>query len=119
MAEQFIILIVEPEWDPATVTQEDWAAEMAAHEAFATAVAAAGARIVDGDALMPPRSSTRITPGRDGGGPVLTDGPFPEVKEVVSGYYKLEVSGREQALALAARCPTGGYVEVTPVMPTS
>ena len=68
---------------------------------------------------MPPRTSTRITPGTGGGDPVLTDGPFPEVKEIVSGYYKLEVADRDQALALAAQCPTGGYVEVTPVMPTS
>lgn len=119
MAEHYVILIVEPEWDPNTVTQDDWAAAMAAHEAFAKAVAAAGARILDGDALMPPRTSTRITPGTGGGDPVLTDGPFPEVKEVVSGYYKLEVADREQALVLAAQCPTAGYVEVTPVMPTS
>ena len=119
MAENYVILIVEPEWDPATATQDDWAAAMAAHEAFAKAVAAAGARILDGDALMPSRTSTRITPGSAGGEPVLTDGPFPEVKEVVSGYYKLEVADRDQALALAAQCPTGGYVEVTPVMPTS
>lgn len=118
MAEQYVILIVEPEWDPQTATQEDWQEAMAAHNAFAQAVAAAGAKILDGDALMPPRTSTRIRPAA-GAEPVLTDGPFPEVKEVVSGYYKLEVSDRGQALALAALCPTGGYVEVTPVMPTA
>ncbi len=119
MTEKFVILIVEPEWDPSTATQEDWAAAMAAHGAFAAAVEAAGARILGGEALMPPRASTRITPA-DGSRPVVfTDGPFPEVKEVVSGFYTLEVADREQALALAAQCPTGGYVEVTPVMPTS
>jgi hypothetical protein len=119
MAEHYIILIVEPEWDPATATQEDWAEAMAAHEAFGKAVAEAGARILDGDALMPSRTSTRIHPAGNGGEPVLTDGPFPEVKEIVSGYYKLEVADRAQALELAAKCPTGGYVEVTPIMPTS
>jgi len=117
MAEQFMILIVEPEWDPATATEEDWASAMAAHQAFSDAVAAVGARILDGDALMPPASSTRITPATGGGDPVLTDGPFPEVKEVVSGYYKIEVADRNQALELAAQCPTDGYVELTPVMP--
>lgn len=119
MAEHYMILIVEPEWDPATATQDDWAAAMAAHQAFGAAVAAAGARILDGDALMPSRTSTRIHPAAGDGAPVLTDGPFPEVKEIVSGYYKLEVTDRAQALELAAKCPTGGYVELTPIMPTS
>lgn len=119
MTEQYVILIHEPEWDPATVTQEDWAVAMAAHGAFAAAVEAAGATILGGDALMPPRASTRITPAQGSRAAVFTDGPFPEVKEVVSGFYKIEVSDRDQALALAALCPTTGYVEVTPVMPTS
>ncbi len=118
MTEQYVILILEPEWDPSTATQEDWASAMAAHGAFAAAVEAAGAKIIGGDALMPPRTTTRITPADGSHAAVFTDGPFPEVKEVVSGFYKIEVADRDQALALAAQCPTGGWVEVTPVMPT-
>ncbi len=119
MTEQYIILIHEPDWDPTTITQEDWAVTMAAHGAFAAAVEAAGARILGGDALMPQSATTRITPAQGSRAAVFTDGPFPEVKEVVRGFYKIEVADRDQALALAAQCPTAGFVQVTPVMPTS
>ena len=118
MSEQYIILIVQPEWDATTMSAEDWARSLAEHRAFAEAVHAAGARILDADALMPTHTTTRIAPGREGAATVFTDGPFPEVKEIVSGYYKIEAADRAQALALAAQCPTAGYLEVTPVMPT-
>lgn len=119
MAEEFIVLIVEPEWDPSSVSPEDWQEAMHAHQAFAQAVTEAGAQILGGDALMPPSAAVRITPGQDGGAPVFTDGPFGETKEIVTGYYKLEVKDAAQARELAAKVPTWGYVELYPVMDTS
>jgi hypothetical protein len=118
MAEEYIVLIVEEAWDPAIVTEEQWKAAMDGHGAFAKAVADAGAQILGGDALQPPSTAVRITPGHNGGAAVFTDGPFGETKEVVTGYYKLGVKDAAQARELAALCPTGGWVELYPVMET-
>jgi hypothetical protein len=118
MAEEYIVLIVEEAWDPSQVTEEQWTAAMQGHGAFAKAVEEAGAQILGGDALQPPSTAVRITPARDGGAAVFTDGPFSETKEVVTGYYKLGVKDAAQARELAAVCPTGGFVELYPVLAT-
>lgn len=116
MAEEYLILIVEPEWDPATVTEQEWTEAMRAHGAFIAAVAEAGAEMLAGDPLQPPRAAVRIVPGHDGKPPVFTDGPFAETKEVISGFYKIGVKDAAQARDLAALCPTGGWIELWPVL---
>jgi hypothetical protein len=48
-----------------------------------------------------------------------TDGPFPETKEALGGYYLLEADDLDAAIELAARVPAarmGGAVEVRPVV---
>lgn len=118
MAEEYIIMIVEPEWDPSKITETEWKAAMDAHGAFAKAVADAGAQILGGDALQPPSAAVKIVPARNGGAAVFTDGPFGETKEVVSGFYKIGVKDAAQARELAALCPTDGWIELYPVMST-
>jgi len=118
MAEEFIVLIMEPEWDPTTITEAQWTAAMNEHQAFAKAVADAGAQILGGDALQGQATAVRITPAHDGAPAVFTDGPFGETKEVLTGYYKLGVKDAAQARELAALCPTGGSIELVPVMQT-
>ncbi len=39
--------------------------------------------------------------------PVVTDGPFAEAREVFTGFWILEVSGREEAEVWAKKCPLG------------
>jgi len=58
------------------------------------------------DGLHPPSSGARISFGS--GGPVVTDGPFIESKEVIGGYWMIEVASREEAIAWAKRCPASG-----------
>jgi hypothetical protein len=41
------------------------------------------------------------------GKPVVTDGPFAEVKEVLGGYWMIQVRSREEAIEWAKRCPAG------------
>ncbi len=55
------------------------------------------------DGLHPPSMGARIS--FKGGTPVVTDGPFAETKEVIGGYWMIEVSSREEAIAWARRCP--------------
>lgn len=52
---------------------------------------------------------------------VTTDGPFAETKEVLGGYYLIDVEDLDQANEFAARCPGVFYgsIEVRPVMDMS
>src|SRR5271169_2881276 len=55
------------------------------------------------EGLHPPSSGARISfKGRT---PTVTDGPFAEVKEVLGGYWILDVRSREEAIEWARRCP--------------
>jgi len=56
------------------------------------------------DGLTPPATmSARVT--FKGGKSKVTDGPFPEAKEVVGGYWVIQVKSREEALEWASRIP--------------
>ena len=55
------------------------------------------------DGLHPPSSGARVSFA--GGKPVVTDGPFTESKEVIGGYWMIEVNSRDEAIAWAKRCP--------------
>ncbi|MFC5747328.1 YciI family protein [Actinomadura rugatobispora] len=60
-------------------------------------------------------AETATTVRLDGGGPVVTDGPFVEGKEVVSGYAEIEVDDLDQALAIARAWPACPVVEIRPI----
>jgi hypothetical protein len=55
------------------------------------------------DGLHPPSMGARVSFA--GGKPKVTDGPFAEAKEVVGGYWLIQVKSREEAIAWASRCP--------------
>ena len=55
------------------------------------------------DGLHPPSMGARVSFA--GGKPVVTDGPFTEAKEVLGGYWMIDVTSREEAIAWAKRCP--------------
>jgi hypothetical protein len=55
------------------------------------------------DGLHPPSMGARVSFA--GGMPVVTDGPFTEAKEVLGGYWMIEVKSRQEAIAWAKRCP--------------
>jgi hypothetical protein len=55
------------------------------------------------DGLHPPSMGARVSFAT--GAPVVTDGPFAESKEVLGGYWMIEVDSREQAIAWAKKCP--------------
>ena len=64
-----------------------------------------------GEALYPVTMSTTITvSGGQGGDVLVTDGPYAEAKEVLAGYFLLEVADLDGAIAWAARSrrPGGG-----------
>jgi hypothetical protein len=54
-----------------------------------------------------------------GGRPVVADGPYTEVKEIVGGYFKLEAADYDEAVSLASQCPhlEFGWIEVREIEP--
>ena len=79
---------------------------------------------VDAQALAGPELSKSVT--WDGtGAPVVTDGPYPESKELIAGYRMIDVESLERALEIAARAaaapgpngvPLQDHIEVRQVM---
>ncbi|BAN26001.1 dgpf family protein [Caballeronia insecticola] len=55
------------------------------------------------DGLHPPSMGARVT--FKGGKPRVTDGPFAEAKEVLGGYWMIQVKSRDEAIEWAKRCP--------------
>jgi hypothetical protein len=57
------------------------------------------------DGLHPPSMGARVSFA--GGKPLVTDGPFTEAKEVLGGYWMIDVASRDEAIAWACKCPAG------------
>lgn len=55
------------------------------------------------DGLHPPSAGSRVS--FSGGKPIITDGPFSETKEVVGGYWMIQVKSKAEAVEWASRCP--------------
>ena len=55
------------------------------------------------DGLHPPSMGARVSFA--GGRPTVSDGPFPETKETLGGYWLIQVKSREEAIEWAKRCP--------------
>ena len=55
------------------------------------------------DGLHPPVKGTRVK--FVGGKPKTIDGPFTESKELIGGYWMIQVKSKEEAVEWASRCP--------------
>ena len=75
---------------------------VAAMMKYNTALREAGV-LITLDGLHPPSAGARVSFA--GGKPVVTDGPFTESKEVLGGYWMIDVTSKEEAIAWARRCP--------------
>jgi hypothetical protein len=108
-------------------TPGDWAPEdikasgahmMAIHEDLT-----ASGELLGAEGLTGPEAAKIVT--HDGVGvPVVTDGPFPEAKEFLAGYWLVDVESEERAIEIAARTsaapgpggkPTEREIQVRPV----
>ena len=82
------------------VPDEDWAAVGKAAHAVVQEAVDAGVWVFGGG-LQRQRASIVATDG------TVTDGPYPETKEVVGGFAVIEVPSREEALTWAAKIAAG------------
>lgn len=110
---RYLLLIAEEEGVRSGWSDDDQQADMARWFAYTNELREAGA-LVDGVALN--ESSTATTVRVEGGDTLTTDGPFAETKEVINGYYLIDVDDLDSAISWAARIPTIGAVEVRPVL---
>ena len=88
-------------------------AEIAAMGKFNQEIVKAGV-ILGGDGLRP--SSKGVRADCTGGERVVIDGPFPETKDLVSGYWLWQVQSLDEAIEWIRRSPfEDGTVELRPV----
>ena len=68
-----------------------------------------------GHQLQPATVATTVRAG--GGAQTLHDGPFAETKEQLGGYFLVDATDLDEAIAIAARIPSArnGTIEVRPV----
>ena len=85
------------------------------YEALNAELEASGELIVT-EALVEPASAKRVAVSE--GRTVTSDGPFPEAKELLGGFYLIDCDSEERAVEVAARIPEAqlGLVELRPVM---
>jgi len=71
------------------------------------------------DGLHPASMGARVSFA--GGKPRVTDGPFVEAKEVLGGYWMIQVKSKQEAVEWASRCPAqdGDVIEVRQVQEMS
>ena len=112
---QFLILITGDERAMAKATVEQQKEVMASYMKYSADLKSAGV-MLGGEGLEPSASGARISWKE--GHKVVTDGPFTEAKEVIAGFYMIDVKSRDEALEWAAKCPGAklGAVEVRTVM---
>jgi hypothetical protein len=67
------------------------------------------------DGLHPPSTGARVA--FPAGKPKVTDGPFSEAKEVLGGYWMIQVKSRAEAIEWAKRAPMpeGDVIEIRQV----
>jgi hypothetical protein len=63
-----------------------------------------------GEGLHPTSKGARLT--FSGGQVTVVDGPFTESKELIAGYWLIQVKSKEEAIAWMKRAPFGGGVEI-------
>ncbi|MGH2840886.1 MAG: YciI family protein [Solirubrobacteraceae bacterium] len=109
---QYLLLIYG---DPADAPPpEEQEAQMAKWYEYTQALGESGA-MLGGNALEPADTATTVRVRDDE--TLITDGPFAETKEILGGYYLIDVADLDAALAWAAKMPNirHGSVEVRPI----
>jgi hypothetical protein len=98
-----MMLMIPPSYEaaPADLDPERMKAMMKYNEALKDAGV-----LITLDGLHPPSMGARVSFAT--GKPVVTDGPFTESKEVLGGYWMIDVASREAAIAWASQCPASG-----------
>ena len=99
---RFMMLMIPKGYEAASPGTVPPAEAVAAMMKYNEALKEAGV-LITLDGLHPPSMGARIS--FPGGQPIVTDGPFIESKEVIGGYWMIEVKSRDEAIHWAKKCP--------------
>jgi len=112
---KYMLMLVSNPTDEPTPESAEFGPYMQEWADYSAALGEIGA-MVSGEALQGVETATTVSM-RDGKR-VVTDGPFIESKEIIGGFYVIDVANLDEALDWAAKIPnaTFGHVEVRPVM---
>ncbi len=113
---RYMLLVYRDEKGWTKMSEEQKGTMVQQHAEFTESIRKSGA-FQAGDGLQP--ASTATTVRVKNGRMVRTDGPFAETKEQLGGYYVVEAKNLEDAIAIAARIPSGPEgrsIEVRPIM---
>lgn len=103
----YLLLIVEPEGQRATRSEAEGHAVYERMVRFAEDLKGRG-QLKAVESLGPLSGATRVSAG----GATVLDGPFAEAKEMIGGFYLLDGVSREEAIAIARRCPAAEWATV-------
>lgn len=101
------------DWQVMTWNPEDLKAHIAFMHNFNKTLQANG-EFVGAEGLSSPGEAKVVRAGQTGS-PVVTDGPFPEAKEFLAGYWIVEVDRPERAYEIAARASAAPGKAGTPL----
>ena len=99
---RFMMLMIPKGYESAEPGKMPSAEAMAPMMKYNESLQRAGV-LLELDGLHPPSMGARIS--FPGGKPKVTDGPFIEAKEVIGGYWMIQVKSKEEAIEWASRCP--------------
>ncbi|MDN5869573.1 MAG: YciI family protein [Nitrococcus sp.] len=99
---RFMLLMIPKGYEKAAPGTVPDAAAVAAMMKYNEELQHAGV-LLSLDGLHPPTMGARVS--FSGGKPKVIDGPFIETKEVLGGFWMIEVASKEEAIAWASRCP--------------
>jgi len=113
-AMQYMLMLYVRESGWAAMTKAEQERGVAAYMAYTEALNKAS--VLKGHGRLQPSSTATTVRLKDGKSQVL-DGPYPDSKEQLGGYYIIDVPDLDAALSWAARCPAAGHgvVEVRPL----
>ena len=102
---KFMLMMNAPrgdgDWGVMSWPPDDLKAHIRFMKRFAEELQAAG-ELIGAQGLASPGQARIVRAGKTGA-PEVTDGPFPEAKEFLAGYWIVDVETPEQAYAIAAR----------------
>ena len=105
----YMLLIHEAVGQRATRSEEEGRAVYEQMLRFGEELAREGV-LLGGQSLAPLSRATRVRV--EAGKARAIDGPFAEAKEMIGGFFHVDVATQEQAVALAARCPAAQWATV-------
>jgi hypothetical protein len=110
---KYVLMFIDTEQFAADLAAMDDAERDRAYGRVGQWFAANSDKIIRHTYLMPPETATTLW--LDRGEPQVTDGPFVEGKEVVSGFAEIDVADLDDALKLAKSWPGCPVVEIRPI----